>query len=179
MIEDENEYLPWDKTPQFLSVWEKDHNLHSAIQGSVVWFYQILSQKIGMEKYESYLSLIDYGNQNPGSDLSHFWLQGSLEISPREQISSNKCNKLYSNQLPFSEKSIETVKRILVMEKTEQLLFSGKTGTAKNNEFGWFIGHLSTLDQEYTFVTFIKGKGFSGPKSKEITKRILQELEIL
>jgi beta-lactamase class D len=75
VIEDENTYLPWDKTPQFLSTWEKDHNLSTAIEASVVWFYQAMAQKVGMKKYESYLSLIEYGNQNPKSDLSRFWLQ--------------------------------------------------------------------------------------------------------
>jgi beta-lactamase class D len=100
---------------------------------------------------------------------------GSIEISPKEQIFF--LNKLYRNQLPFSEKNIETVKQILALEESNLHLFSGKTGTAKGNEYGWFVGHISTQDQEYTFATFIRGKGSSsGPKAKQITKQILLEL---
>jgi beta-lactamase class D len=171
-VENESSILPWDKTAQFLSSWEKDHNLRTAIENSVVWFYQEIAKKIGTEKYESYLSLMDYGNKDPKSELTRFWLQGSLEISPKEQIQF--LNKVYRNQLPFSEETMQTVRDILVLEKGEYSCLSGKTGTAKDNEFGWFIGHLSSQGKEYTFVSFIKGRGLaSGLKAKEITKKML------
>jgi len=180
VIPDENYVIKWDGTPYPISSWNQDHTLKTAIQNSVVWYYQELARRVGREKMQYYLDLVNYGNKDISGELDNFWLDGSLKISADEQVELLK--RLYREQLPFSQRTMRIVKEILVLEDTPTYRLSGKTGTGIGEmNVGWFVGYLQEKDNVYFFATNIKDASpeASGPKAKEITRAILQELGLL
>lgn len=131
---------------------------------------------------QEYINKANYGNEK----IDMFWLDGSLQISPDEQLDIVK--KLYNEELPFDKDVIKTVKRILVNEETEDTILAGKTGTYVDKgipKVGWYVGYVVTDNTPYVFVTRLEesdageSRQIAGLKAKSITKDILKELNIL
>lgn len=186
VIDDENTVKKWDGKKRYVPSWNKDHTLASAIKNSVIWYYQDLARDIGRERMQKYIDKLQYGNQKIGDKIDMFWLDGSLKISPEEQLKIIK--NLYNEELPFDKEVIKTVKKILVNEETEKSILSGKTGTYMDNgdpKASWYVGYIVSDDIPYGFVTRLEkpdvGKSgkLGGWKAKEITKEILKEMNIL
>jgi hypothetical protein len=75
----------WDGTDRGLAVWNRDQTLGSAIQHSVVWYFQRTATRVGRDQMTKYLARIHYGNAIVGADITRFWLDGSLQITADEQ----------------------------------------------------------------------------------------------
>ncbi|OCL25721.1 hypothetical protein U472_15450 [Orenia metallireducens] len=176
VVKDENTMKKWDEKKYSIKSWNKDHTLKTAIANSVVWYYQDVACDIGRDRMKNYLDKVGYGNKEIGSRIDMFWLDNSLKISPKEQV--DFLTKLYKEELPFNDKVINIVKKIIVLEKENNIIFSGKTGS--NGKLGWFVGYLYNNGNRYTFATNIKAEnGAYGWKAKIITKNILRELNLL
>lgn len=178
VLPDENTVWEWDGTVYPFATWNQDHNMRSAIAESVVWFYQQIAVGVEEEQYKQYLDSLAYGNRDISGGLTQFWLQSSLKISPVEQLQF--LHKLYHDQLPFSQRNMDIVRDILILEQTEEYTLSGKTGTGFNQEWkdpvlGWFVGVLEKDGKRYFFVTNIEGEQASSGKAKEITLQILRD----
>ena len=78
--------LPWNGEDLPYDSWERDHDLASAMQYSVVWYYQELARRVGEEAMQSWVDRFDYGNRDLSAGLTLFWLGSSLKISADEQI---------------------------------------------------------------------------------------------
>lgn len=126
VIQDENEVLKWDGVQRKFPAWNRDQTMRTAIEDSVIWFYQEMARRIGQERMQRYIDLANYGNRNISGGIDQFWLQGGLRITPKEQI--DLLVKLHQNKLPFSRQTIKTVKDILINEKTDNYVLRGKTG---------------------------------------------------
>lgn len=150
VIEDENEIIAWDGIDRGIPSWNQDHDLRTAMQNSVVWFYEELARRIGLERMQHYVDLVEYGNQDISGESVAFWLEGNLRISQVEQI--DFLQKLYREELPFSEDTMRTVKEIIVLEETDYYRLSGKTGWAisVDPDIGWFVGYL---ERDVTFIS--------------------------
>jgi len=186
VVEDENTLKKWDGKVRSIPQWNKDHTLASAVPNSVVWYFQELARDIGRERMEQYIKSVGYGNQVIGDKIDMFWLDASLKISPNEQFEFVKG--LYNEDLPFDRENIQTVKKILIHEETEDTIFAGKTGTFEANgvnRVGWYVGYAVSKKKPYIFVTrlekpdFGEGDKIGGRKARTITKEILKELNIL
>ncbi|MDZ7817455.1 MAG: class D beta-lactamase [Aliarcobacter sp.] len=165
----------WDKTDKGMTPWNKDQTLQSAFKVSCVWCYKEFASKIGIEKYKTYLEKLDYGNKTIGSDVSDFWLDGSLKITVFEQIKFLK--RLYKNDLPFKIEDINTLKQIMIEEKNENSTLSAKSGwsTRFESESGWYVGFIETKDDVWFFATNLITKGQKDlPLRKEITLEALK-----
>lgn len=145
---------------------------------SAVWYFQKVASQVGEDAYKQYLNKFNYGNQDISGGLTKFWLDSSLKITAEEQI--DFLNRMYRNQLPVSPKSLEIVKKIIVQEKSDSTVFSGKTGTAnQKGTLGWFVGHLASQGKEFTFATNIEAEsGATGQRAKAITKEVLKKLRL-
>jgi beta-lactamase class D len=138
---------------------------------------------VGNEKMQYYVDAAHYGNQNISGQIDTFWLEGGLRISADEQVEFLK--RLYQGDLPFSPRSINIVKKILVLEKTESYQLSGKTGSVQRvtPHEGWFVGYLETSGNVYFFATNYESSssdGFAnGDTAREISLDILQSLGLL
>ena len=177
VIEDENTLFEWDGSPQLLESWERDHTLASAIQYSVVWYYQELARRVGEERMQEFLDRIDYGNRDISGGLTQFWLSSSLLISAEEQVLF--LQRMYAGELPVDERAVRIVMEILVLEQEDDLTFSGKTGTCLldgTRQLGWFVGQLESNGRELFFVTQIEGEGVKGYQAKKLSKLLLVNL---
>jgi beta-lactamase class D len=63
--------------------------------------------------------------------------------------------RLYHNDLPFSQRSMDIVKDILVIEKTPEYVLHAKTGWGARltPQVGWWVGYLEQGGNVYFFAT--------------------------
>ena len=181
VIKDENFVIKWDGTDyELFAEWNRDHTLKSAIKYSVVWYYKELARRVGEEKMQCFLDKLNYGNRDISGGIDNFWLRSSIKISALEQIELLK--KLLNYDLPFSVRTINILKDILILEKTDNFTLSGKTGSAFEDGkwlIGWFVGYIVVDNNTYVFATNIEGEGAKGTEAKKITCAILKDLMIL
>lgn len=179
-IKDENEVLKWDGEKRWVEEWNKDHNLRTALKVSAVWFYVDVSKRVGENKMQRYYDAANYGNAKISNFGTPYWVNGDLRITPRQQIEF--LVKFYQNELPFSERSTNIVKDILVDEKTDKYTISGKTGWSDlpKPQVGWWIGYVEKNGNVYFFATEIDiNKDEDAAKRKTITKEVLKYLKIV
>ena len=182
-IKDDVTVLTWDGIERGvgdspIEEWNQDLNLRLAFRYSAVWFYQVLARKIGHQKMQDFVNRIEYGNQNIGNkeDLDRFWLEGKLRITPRDQIVF--LRRLYQNDLPFSQSTIDLVKDIAISEQTPNYTLRGKTGAT--SEIGWYVGYLEQNDSVYFFATNLDLNSEKAIAARiEITRACLQDLGLL
>jgi len=180
-VKDEYEVFKWDSVKRFYDMWNQDLDMVNAFKYSAVWFYQELARRIGEEKMKYYISNNHYGNENISGGIDKFWLDGGIRISADEQIEMLK--KLYLNQLKFSKRSMDIVKKIMIYDQTKDYTIRAKTGWAirVEDQVGWFVGYVEKNDDIYFFALNVESKkpeeGFVS--RKEITFKILKELGIL
>ena len=110
----------------------------------------------------------------PGTRILSGWM--ALRISADEQVEF--LRRLYQNDLPFSERSMEIVKEMMIQKSEPDL--RGKTGSGfiENQHIGWFVGYQETDGHVYFFATNLTGPSpeIDGKKAREISTRILQDL---
>lgn len=179
-LRDENEVIRWDSVERSIKEWNRDHTLRSAIEYSVVWFYQELARRVGRERLQGYLDSVGYGNRTIGEKVDEFWLDGSLRISPVEQI--DFLARLHQNRLPFSRRTMDIVRDIMVKEKTDAFIYRGKTGWAlrQGMNHGWFVGYLERKDGVYFFALIADMKGEETLQARtEIVRNILQDMGLM
>jgi beta-lactamase class D len=186
VIKDEHEVMKWDGIQRDISPWNADTDMINAYKNSTVWFYQELARRIGKEKYAAYLKKCNYGNQKLTSAIDRFWLDGSLQISPRNQVEFLK--NFYEEKLPFSKRSYAIVKRIMLQEVPEGATYElrAKTGWGKVEalDIGWWVGYVEKKDNVYFFATRVQkpievtNENFMDCR-KEITRKVLTELNII
>jgi len=181
VIKDDNEIIKWDSVKRFYDMWNQDLNLALAYKYSAVWFYQELARKIGEERMKNYVEMNNYGNKDISGGIDLFWLKGGLRISADEQVKFLK--KIYNNEVKFSQRSIDILKKIMIYEQTEDYTIRAKTGWGMRfeNQIGWFVGYVEKGDDVYFFATNVESKEpEEGFKSRiEITYNILRELKII
>jgi beta-lactamase class D len=180
VIADEKTIIPWDGVDRGFAPWNRDQDMQSAIKNSTVWFYQELARRVGQERMQQYINLVGYGNQDISGGIDTFWLEGGLRISPQEQIEFLK--RLYRNALPFSQRSMDIVKTILITEKTETYTIHVKTGwvTRVKPEIGWFVGYVEKQANVYFFAINLELSKQEDQQGRfAITMKILQVLGII
>lgn len=176
VIKDKDFTYKWDGKKNQVDTWNKDHTLETAIANSVVWYFQRLAQDVGEESMQKYLDQIDYGNNDISGGITQFWLGSSLKISAREQVEF--LRNLYHDTLPFSIETMKIVRELIILESTDEYIFSGKTGSA-DGKLGWFVGTIEKDGNTYYFATNMIGESdVTGSKAKEITIEILKSLKI-
>lgn len=146
----------------YLNAWKYPHNPHSWIRDSCIWYSQVLTQKLGMIRFEDYVKAFDYGNQDVSGDkgqnngLTHAWLSSSLAISPSEQIQF--LQKIVHKKLPVNSRAFTMTKDILYMQElVGGWKLYGKTGTGRqlSLQHGWFVGWIEKNGRVITFAQHI------------------------
>ena len=153
VIRDEHFVIRWDSVHRDFESWNRDHDLASAIANSVVWYYQELARRVGRARMSAYIDSTGYGNNDASGPLDSFWLGSTLLISAEEQVAF--LRRLYEGNLPFSKRSVDIVKEILVLERNEKYVLRGKTGYADDRSgvaVGWFVGYVERSGNVYFFA---------------------------
>ena len=172
--------LTWDGIERSSPTWNRDLNLRTALRISAVWFYQVLARRIGHERMQQWVAEAGYGNQDIGNaeDIDTFWLTGELRITPQEQIQF--LQRLYRNDLPFSESTLATVKDIMIVEQTADYTIRAKTGWAVSGAVGWYVGYVEQNENAYFFAANINIRDQDDLAARlEVTRRCLRSLQLL
>lgn len=101
---DITEELDWDGGPAWRDDLKTPMNLSKALSSSALWFFQILARRIGVDRYRRYLTQCGYGNAECGAAIDSFWLNGSLLVSPLEQLAF--VSKFADSELPFAKSAL-------------------------------------------------------------------------
>lgn len=180
LIAPDDSFMAWDGTDYPFEAWNADQDLYSAMQSSVNWYFQEIDRQIGTSALHSYIKEIGYGNENINSDLSSYWMQGALKISPVEQV--ELLTDLYNNSFGFTPENINAVKDSMCLFSSENKSFYGKTGTGRvdgQDVNGWFIGYIETNGNTYFFATNIQStENATGSKASEISFSVLSDMGI-
>jgi beta-lactamase class D len=169
-----DEKLTWDGSPRPYESWRRDHTLASAMRNSVLWYFQRIAEKLGMAREREYLKRFDYGNADPSSGLTTFWLGESLLISPDEQ--QRFLLRLFNDDLRVSKAAMKTVRQILVQPRDRVVnalgehafaapwpadaVVSAKTGSATDRAgkaVRWLVGHVRRGSRAWIFVSAVSG----------------------
>jgi beta-lactamase class D len=183
VIKDENFVIKWDGVVRQVVDWNKDQDLKTAFKNSTVPYYQELARRVGGERMKYWIDKAKYGNADTSGGIDRFWLTGGLCITPEQQIKF--LVRLYRNDLPFSTKSIDIVKRIMIAQDTIGYVLRAKTGWSEqdNKSIGWYVGYLETTTGTYFFATCIQCSDLENPdfakSRREITLSILKNLKLL
>ncbi|MCP1224732.1 penicillin-binding transpeptidase domain-containing protein [Sebaldella sp. S0638] len=158
--------MKWNGKANSYSVWDQDQTLESALKDSVNWYFQEIDKKAGKKQLYSYYKKISYGNYNLSGDISDYWMESSLRISPVEQVLLLK--DFYTDNLVFNDKNIKAVKNALKLSENNGKILFGKTGTGTldgKNVNGWFVGFVEKEDNVFIFAVNVQAKDNAGGKA--------------
>ncbi len=179
VIADANFVMPWDSVVRWNAKWNMDHDLRMAYRNSTVWYYQELARRVGGQTMKYWLDTLEFGNADTAGGIDKFRLSGNLRISPMQQI--DFLRKLHHNQLPFSQRSIDIVKDIMVMKDSLGFRVRAKTGWGFQDEvnIGWYVGYLTKDEKVWYFANCVQSKEerpYFGESRIQILYQILGEL---
>lgn len=83
---------------------------------------------------------------------------------------------------PFSQRTMDLVKDIMVFEQTPDYTLRAKTGWATkiNPQIGWFVGYLEQNNNVYFFATNIDVRNPKDTAARiEVTRRSFKDLGLL
>lgn len=189
--------LAYDGKSQGPLSWHRDHTLASAIHQSVVWYFQRLAQSLGREREQVYLQKFVYGNRLMGEELTHFWIDGSLQISPEEQV--RFLSALFQDELAVSPASMAAVREMLRQPDGSvinavgtfpfdqpwpaQVTVNAKTGSTTERSgraVRWLVGQVQRGQRRYVFVSCVIGSpALDGMAAIDLAARALREERIL
>ena len=150
--------------------WNRDHTVISALRPSVLWLFQRIAPRIGAERAAAWLDKFDYGNANVAGPIAQYWVDGSLAISPIEQVAF--LRRFYQGALPVQRRYIEGVRAGLEQQQgtVENSLgvhrlagnwagtrLNAKTGatTTRDYRVSWLVGLLSVKSGDYVFASAV------------------------
>lgn len=180
IIESADATIEWDGREREYPSWNQDQTLESAFRRSAVWVYQALARTAGLNRIQTHVNAVGYGNGQLGSSPDSFWLEGPLKISPEEQI--HFLRRLHSGDLPFRPDVMDTVRSMMIDERDEHHILRGKTGWAIriDPDVGWYVGYLETTNNVHFFALSVDilpdGRGRD---RKRIVKDIFVRLGLL
>ena len=152
--------------------WNRDHTVLSALRPSVLWFFQRIAPRIGADRMTDWLARFDYGNGDVSGTITEYWINGRLQISPREQV--RFLRRFYREDLPIATRHLRAVRQGL--EQTpgtvqnalgihrmkgnwRQATLNAKTGatTANGSRVSWLVGLLRSGGRDYVFAAAVWG----------------------
>ena len=183
IIKDTSQVIKWDGHEWPNKPWNRDQTLGTAMKYSCIWVYIGFADQIGIEKYQEFLNAFNYGNKNLTGPPDKFWLSGMLRISANQQVEF--LRKFYNYELPrVSERSVDIVKDIIMLEQEDGYKLCGKTGGGmlNDNEYiMWLVGYIEKEHKPYFYaLNFVSGDYNKTSRARlEITKAILRDLKLL
>ncbi|MBP9694081.1 MAG: class D beta-lactamase [Alphaproteobacteria bacterium] len=159
--------LPIGADP-YINVCKGDHNPRTWLRDSCLWYSRILTTKLGMDKFQNYVTKFSYGNMDLSGDkgqnngLTHAWiLSSSLKISPEDQTVF--LQRLVDQKLSVSQASYDKAKKIMFMQelpggwklygKTGNGLLRDVDGNRTDIQHGWFVGYIEKENRRIVFVS--------------------------
>jgi beta-lactamase class D len=177
----------WDGRLHAREANNRDHTLASAIEHSVVWYFQSLARDVGEEAMAAWLDRLDYGNGDISGGIDRFWLGSTLEIDAYRQLELIRA--LWRSGLPFDERHQRAVAAMLARPSDLPGTLHGKTGSCRGSaetgkpDHGWFVGWIDWSKNRPRnpatswFAINIIGAGADGETARRITLQLLADLQ--
>ncbi len=130
-------------------------SLRSAFDNNDTAFFVKLSDMIGKDAMNLWIDSLHYGNKKISSD-SPYWLNGTLKISPDEQL--GLLYKIYFDKLPMQKYAQEVVRELMLKEDNTLYKFSYMTAPATNNKnqpTAWVCGWIEENLHVYFFTCIV------------------------
>jgi beta-lactamase class D len=138
----DKDVFKWDGVKRSIEAWNQDHTLRSAIAASAAPVYQEIARRIGAERMQKYVDLLEYGNRNIGGGIDQFWLTGEMRIDPVQQI--DFVDRLRRGVLPVAKRSQDLVRDILPVTMAGEATIRAKSGLLGAElgkpSLGWLVG---------------------------------------
>jgi beta-lactamase class D len=141
VVEDpDKDVFKWDGVTRSIEAWNKDHTLRSAIAASAVPVYQEIARRIGPERMQKYVDLLEYGNRDIGGGIDQFWLTGNLRIDPIQQV--DFVDRLRRGVLPVIKVGDAAI-------RAKSGLLGAEVGKPS---LGWLVGWAEKGGQQTVFA---------------------------
>lgn len=184
VLENQTSTMEYSGVKYPIDTWNSDLTLKEAFQSSCVWYFRQVVDMVGQEDIRAMLKEIQYGNCdisewngseiNSLPELNGFWLDSSLEISPRQQVVT--LNYIFGSDNNFNADNLEELKSIMYITKLDNGYLYGKTGSGTAGK-AWFVGFMEEKDNKIYFAIYLEDmhneEVVSGDKAKEIAISIL------
>ena len=159
VIADISTVMPWDGVVRGRTELNQDLTLLEGFRLSALPHFQALVREIGAQRMQQHIDAVGYGNRDISGGIDQFWLTGALRISPLEQVQF--LQRLYRNELPFSQRSMDLVKTLMLSEDTPQQRIRSKTGLAVlegDENTGWWVGWVESDAGVRFFASVLQAK---------------------
>ena len=150
--------------------WNEDHTVFSAMKPSVLWFFQRMAPRIGAARAKEWLEKFSYGNANTSGEITRYWVNGRLLISPDEQLAF--LTKFYGGTLPAQKRYVDRLKEAMqqapgTVENARGvhnldaqwpggIVLNSKTGATtieSGQGVSWLVGQLMVDGRAITFAS--------------------------
>ena len=188
VIEDPEALRAWDpeqRPPEdfWPASWKQPQSLVTAFRRSAVWFFRDIALAVGGERYRSALSRFEYGNRVAADGNDGFWLDGSLRISPREQV--DFLARMLEGDLGIASAHLGELREASLLTDTGACRLHGKTGAGPVGEDfdgpfeGWLVGWTRCGEAPPTvFALWVRGPSFGAIRifRQEAATELLQRI---
>ncbi len=184
VLENQTSTMEYSGVKYPIDTWNSNLTLKEAFETSCVWYFRQVVDMVGQENIHAMLKEIQYGNcdisewngseTNLLPELNGFWLESSLEISPKQQVVT--LNYIFGSENNFSTDNLEELKNIMHIAELDNGSLYGKTGSGTDSK-AWFVGFIEKSDNKIYFAIYLDDmqnrEVVSGNKAKEIAISIL------
>jgi beta-lactamase class D len=145
LTDDSSTVLGADSTSSTLS-------LSQAFKNNSEAHFKSIANLIGKDTLKYWMDSVKYGNKKIGNDVTAFWMNDSLKISPDEQLGLIK--RLYFKQHPFRASVQEQVKKMMIVVNNAQyqMAYQQANIVRGNQQQAWLVGWIEENRHVYPFV---------------------------
>lgn len=174
--------------------WNQNVDFATAFRTSCVWYYRQLINDLGLQSIQNGLDRLSYGNcdisdwegrlntNNNNRELTGFWIESSLLISPFEQ--AEVMAEIFEPDTEYSPEALQALKAVMLVEQDNpSYQIYGKTGAGKkDNEWvdAWFVGFIEHAESNTYFAVYLgktEGTEISSKTAREIALKAAEEIK--
>lgn len=155
VIDSANFLIKWDGVKRENTKWNADQTLNEAFRNSTLWYFQELAKKIGTDKMQAGLELLNYGNKAIGTEIDQFWLNGTLKTSMIDQV--DFLTNIIKRKYKLAPYTYECLLQVMKYNLSYQYVVYCKSGWGQqgSEDVGWLVGMLIKNGKQYAFSTLI------------------------
>lgn len=193
ILEPEDSTRTWSGEIFWNEDWNKNIDFSEAFRTSCVWYYRQVIDDIGKDMMQKELEKLQYGNcdisdwegrlntNNNNRDLTGFWIESSLMISPKEQV--EVMERIFGENSGYSEETQNELKQVMLVSEQERTDISiyGKTGMGKTGGIvvdAWYTGFVEGKAGKIYFCVHLgrnDGMNVSSSEAKKIAIQIVSD----
>lgn len=188
VIDDPDAHRDWDPAARpaetfWPDSWKQSQSLATAFRRSAVWFFRDVAMDVGGERYRRDLARFDYGNRAAPDGSDDFWLDGTLLISPLEQV--DFVVGLLQGEFGIASEHLAKLRAVSLLRDEGGCRLHGKTGAGPAGEDfdgpfeGWLVGWSQCGEAAPTvYALWTRGSSFGAIRDfrQEAAIRMLQHI---